>query len=654
MKRNISLMSFLLSLLFLYLFISDLGTIRTSPFHYFSFGLALILLFCSVHLSKLKLIDYLTPPAIRVWDFSFSFKGVILVVVGIIFNIISIFLHLKFDFGLPTINTDLATITYFLSLILLGIGIYIVSPKKKDKGLVLPRKEKIILMLLLCVAFIIRFYKLSAIGHLPEDILWMNQAFAVIDRIIRSPFLLIGDLSTNLPVYPVAILYFLTKNVDFAVRFPSVFYDMLFLTSLFFLVYETLGKRIAFWALAIAVFSIWDVHNSILAWYNLSINTLLITASLLFLVRIFKYGNPVDIFWCGLVLGMAINLFYIPALMILVTFLFIFLYSFFILFRLKNMEIRSFFAMSLRYCLILFAILFLVASPSLVKLKKYPNTLSRHREFLSHNTIEASKQNGFSFYFDQFSGVIGEFGYSPDHYRSDGPWGPALNPVVVFFYHLGLMCVLISLLSPSIVLFFITWAAMFLPVVIMFITGSVWRLINFSPMVFVFSSLGIVVFVDLSTGFITRAWRKFAHNSIIVLLVFLAGMVILKEFSSYFYTRTMEGQNHIFQMCKTLEEEINKLKLDHVWVNDDWCGRTLATALHDKTQVAFYTSVSEASFSGQRVAVVKSVSPAQKGTYAALVIDPNLLTTRQERTFLRTTVTDPKTDEYIEMYYSAN
>ncbi|PJE69226.1 hypothetical protein COU96_00855 [Candidatus Shapirobacteria bacterium CG10_big_fil_rev_8_21_14_0_10_38_14] len=583
---------------------------------------------------KFPFTDSLSPFNPKKVKLNFSSSGVLFLFLGIIFNLISLYFHYFFDFSMPTVQADIATSSYVVSLVFLGVSFYILQVKNEKLKTDFNSRDKILLATIIGLGLLIRIYKLDSVGHLPEDNLWMNQAFRVINRTVRSPFLFIGDLPTNLPVYPVAFFYLIFKNIDYAVRLPSILYDGLFLLSLFFLVYETLGKKIAFWSLFLASFSIWGIHNSRLAWHNLSTNPLLITASLLFLVRILKYTKTTDFYWCAFFLGMAFNLLYIPALIIPVVFLFLLIYLF------PRIKLFSY------HLFIISFISFFVISPTLVKLYKYPQTLSRHEGFFSENLNRASKRAGpLSYYFEQFSLVIKEFGYSKNHYSSDGPWGPALNPLMVLLYHFGLVFCLLQLTLPSFRLFFLSWIVMFIPVVILYITGSVWRLINFAPSVFIFSAVGIGALTGYAEKILPQSLKKIGVNFIGVFLIILFSIYFKQEYKQFFYTRTVERQNHIFQLCKNVEKKLGQLYYTEIWVSNDWCGQTLKTVLSSKADVNLYYRLSDIplDFSTSKKIIIKTVS---KTNPRSLVLGA------QDLGMLKDQVTDEKTEDYIEIYYA--
>ncbi|MDO8657909.1 MAG: hypothetical protein Q7K55_04165 [Candidatus Levybacteria bacterium] len=649
MKKILLIASILLLSYLLFAFINSLQAIIQYPLFYGYFIIAVLVLisitfFVNYHLQDNLAIYFL--PQIQ------SLKLLILnpfFIAGIIISIASVVLHIVYDFSLPTLQADIATISYVLGIVLLGTGCYIGTKRKINNKMLFSTREKIFFALLLAIAFAIRFYKLFSIGHLPEDILWMDQAFSVIDRTIRSPFLFIGDLSTNMPVYPVAFLYLITKNVYLSTRFPSLVYDLLFLIVLFYLMFELFGKRVAFWVLVIASFSIWDIHNSRLAWHNLSTNSLLITSSLLFLVRSLKYNLYFDIFLCALSLGFAFNLLYIPAIIILAVAVFLILYFLIGYYKNDRKVIDNKLEHIAKYMLLLFFLFIMMILPTFVKLYKYPEqSLGRHKNFMEYNYKESSlHKNRFAYYLEQFSLVNNNFGFSQDHYRSDGPWGPALNYTVIFFYFLGLAYCITRLSSPGFFLLFIAWFAMFIPEVVLFLTGSVWRLINFAPLVFIFSGIGIVTALDIlkktQVKFNTKLVEKIAFISIILFL----SKSTFDEFNSYYYTRTVEAQNHIFQLCQNAENQIQKFSLKTVYVQEDWCGKILKVALNEKVNIFYYHDLAGLSnVLDKKTAAISLVQENKSNNVLGVET-----TAQIDRSLTVQIIKDEKTTDIIKLYY---
>lgn len=625
-----------------FLFSVLLSAITQYPYAYLLFlGILVIFLFLKF-VSPYSLQDKLSVSEIKL---KFLIQDVFksyFIILGLSLSLISLLLHSYFDFRSATLTTDISTLTYLASVIVLGIGFWRIDRGhqiKRDYSL--GNKEKFLFFILVAFVAILRFYKLDSIGHLPEDTLWMEHAFLILERTVKSPFLFVGDLSTNMPAYPVALFYLLNNSIDFATRVPAVIYNLLFLISLFFLCIETFGKKVAFWALAIATFSIWDIHNGRLAWHNLSTNAFLITASLLFFVRSLKYKSYTSLFLCGFMLGLAFNLLYIPALMIGVIGLFI-LNLFFKLCEKRSIKnLKPIF----NYISIILVILFVTIAPTLVKIYKYPDqSLYRHEQFLVHNINEARvRTNSLSYYIEQFNVVNSNFGFNVIHYGSDGPWGPALNPAIIFFFILGLAYSLTRFRSPSFFLSITTWVFMYIPVVILFMTMSVWRLINFAPVVFLFTAIGIVIFIELVIRTIPIFNRNLFEKLVTIGIVLLIGWYIKDEYQQYFYFRTVEGWNHVFQICKSAENQIKELSINFLWVPDDECGRTLYYVFKNKIPVTYYKSIQEPIATVPKTVVLER----QKFPSETKILGAQANT----RLFLKEEIQDDKSFEKIRLYY---
>jgi len=425
----------------------------------------------------------------------------------------------------------------------------------------------------------------------------MNHAYEIHARNVRSPFLFVGDLSTNMPAYPVALLYRIIPNTDIATRIPSVIYAIIFLIWLFFLATELFGKKAGFFTLYLAVFSIWNIHNSRLAWHNLSTNEPLVAGSLLYLVRYLKYRHIRDVFFLACIVGTAVNLLYIPALLLPVSALCFIVYA---LLAMRGLNISKIIQHGRSFLVtgsVFFVFFLILTAPTFVKLSKYSHSLSRHRGFTKENA-DKSLTSGMpiAYYANQFLVSISYFRTYPDNYRSDGPWGPAMNPSVVFLYYSGLAYLLTSFSMTSFVLL-VAWGIMFVPVVLLYITGSVWRFIDFSPFVYLFSGLTCVLFLQFITHVTPLAFSRRRYLFFVFVIMCFISVPTLIEFRSYYYLRTNEGQNHVFQLCKKAEQKLYTEKFTQLVVGDDWCGRVLRTVFsYRSTVVSLVHSISNDSY----------------------------------------------------------
>ena len=168
-KKFFSLALFSISIFFLLFSLESLGKFPFPSGFYQFFALFILSLFLALFLVRFRFNDSLKWSPFPRLQFSFLPTGIAFILLGILFNLTSFCLHLKYDFSLPTSQTDLATLSYLFSLIFLTVGAWLSGRKEKTRKGGLKRKERFILVALVVVAVLIRFYKLNSIGHLPED-----------------------------------------------------------------------------------------------------------------------------------------------------------------------------------------------------------------------------------------------------------------------------------------------------------------------------------------------------------------------------------------------------------------------------------------------------------------------------------------------------
>jgi len=236
---------------------------------------------------------------------------------ALILNLYSFYLHSAIDFTTPTTQASIATLTWILSIIFFGVSIFILFPSKKTKNgkdESLSLIEKILLVGILISGLILRIYKLNHLGIQLDEWYWLTNAKGILDGVIRSPFGFIGDQPSNMPAYTVAFFLAIFKNSYLAVRIPGVLYSLLNIILVFAFLKEAFNKKVALLAVFLISFSIWDIHMSQWGWNNVNLNPFLISGTLFFLYKGIKNVSFKHIFFCGIFLGVSLNLLYIAAL----------------------------------------------------------------------------------------------------------------------------------------------------------------------------------------------------------------------------------------------------------------------------------------------------------------------------------------------------
>ena len=519
--------------------------------------------------------------------------GLFFGICAILLNLYSFYRHATIDFIAPTTDASIATIVWFISLIFLGVSVLLLSHSKKtekNKNENLTSVEKVFFIGILIFGLILRLYKLGHMGLYLDEWYWLTNAKGILDGAIRSPFGFIGDQPSNMPAYIVALFLSLFKNSYFAVRFPGVLYSLLNIILLFSFLKEAFNKRVALIGTLLLSLSIWDIHMSQFGWNNVNVNPFLISGIMFFLYRGIKNLSIRDIFICGIFLGVSINLLYVASLSSIAVALY-FLYH--LLFNVEKKKI-------VYLLLFLVLIVFVVISPTIVKINKYPQqSIGRHKNFVSENITYSQNQQGSYYYLKQLELGFEDFLYKPEKFNIIGLWGIILEPIVFYFFIIGLLYSLRYAARPPFFLVLLNYIIMFIPIVVLYRFSSVWREFGFLPTIYILSSLGIYfIFKSIShlIGIFTSVRLEVSSRPLILTLILIIYFLSWSHFYTLYFDHHLKKDPQVYETyCKKTADYISKNIPPNTLtlLPNEMCKDLIAVVLWDKYRYGVYSNESD-------------------------------------------------------------
>jgi len=528
-------------------------------------------------------------------------------IIALLLNLVSLYLHFTGNFLQPTPDANLATLTWFLSLILFGIAIFLLPFKSvKQKHEPLNGKEKLLFFLLLLLGLALRLYKIKHQGIYLDEWYWVTNAKSILDGTIQTPFGFIGDQPSNMPAYIVALFYSLTHDVYLAVRLPGVLFSIGTMCFVFLFLKEAYNKKAALLSTLLLATSIWDIHMSQLGWNNVSLNPFLISGTLYFLYRSIKNGSLRDAFLCGIFLGISINLLYIATLSVLVV-------AVFWLYRMIFLVNRKVFVLPL----IIFSITtFMTMSPTIAKIVRYPEqSIKRHQEFLQQNENYSKQSSGMFYYVDQIKLAASDLQYNQDKYNIVMLWGITIEPIILLFFLLGVLYMLrhIKYFPNSIVL--LDYIVMLIPIVVLYRFTSIWREYGFVPSLYIIASLGAYIFLQAVIKvihFISKHETRAAAISFAVIAV-----LYIAQWTYYFhnyYLISLKNDPVMYEtVCKNTTTYIEKNipQQTTLYFPNELCTQLITVVLDEKYHYTTYNTLEDLQ------------NPASRGHRAIIVFTKN-------------------------------
>lgn len=503
------------------------------------------------------------------------------IVVALIVNIVSIFLHFTTDFLIASPQSKLAATLWFISVILAGLSALFFASKIKNKKRIKRYFKKWrhisfssvlasissffstfsfgMLPHILLFAFLIRVIPIQQNGLFLDEWYWLDSARRIHAGLVPSPFGFIGDQPSNMPAFPVAFLLAIMKNPVLSVRLTGVIYSIFAIIFVYLLARKLMGKNAAIVSALLLAVSVWDIHMSNLGWNNVNLNPMLIAGVLYYLYRIFTndYDTKV-LFFFALFVSICIHLLYVTALVIIP--------AIYCLIVLTINWIRTKSGPTLRNMIIFLLYFVICVSPIVPKLSMYPQqSIGRHSEFIEVNVIQSeSKQSAASYYFDQSRYLLDDFNTGKNNFQAEGLWGITISKMSLALFYLGLVLVMIQVLrkkaSSYWIIIIITLATLLLiPFVLLYRTTSVWRAYAILPIIFLLITFSLVQIAKM-LKFITKKYlfhKKGLLKIYLIISVILFFLMSINWFGLYFDHYLDKPKNYETKICQYASDLID-------------------------------------------------------------------------------------------------
>ena len=199
---------------------------------------------------------------------------------------------------------------------------------------------------------------------------------------------------------------------------------------------------------------------------------------------------------------------------------------------------------------------FMTSSPTFIKIKKRPQFyLGRHQGFLRENVERSQKdQQPLFYYFKQLKLAVEDFKYQPEKFIKTGLWGTSLDPLTLIVLTLGLIFSLKNIFLPQYLLILLNFFIMFIPIVVVYRSESLWRECAFLPTLFMLSAIGIDLISNLLSKIInlfTGRALKINFQKVVLLLIFLVYFFFWGRLYSKYYHFHLKKDPDIYESyCK--------------------------------------------------------------------------------------------------------
>jgi hypothetical protein len=285
---------------------------------------------------------------------------------------------------------------------------------------------------------------------------------------------------------------------------------------------------------------------------------------------------------CGFFLGIAVNLLYVSMLMvipILGTIPLLMIGRGLFISEPKRIQYSR--MTLLRMLGIVALALFITMSPTIAKVRKYPSqSIQRHKSFVAENLkVSENSASGLLFYGEQFVLAVRDFTPDLSKERITGLWGLTISYTTYFTMIIGFLYILIKKMNRQGIFVILSFLVMFVPVVILNRTTSVWREYAFLPTVHTLSAYGIYV--------LYRSLQKIQKIGTPIFFLCLICCIMIEFFRDY----TIFAQNdlsarppYIETLCKETSEYVVRSisPMRHVIFPDQLCSDLSITAIGDR------------------------------------------------------------------------
>ncbi len=536
--------------------------------------------------------------------------AVILLGAAISINIIAIVYQSSGDFLLATDNARLAAFFWTLSVVLAGFSAHLFSVSsrkiKKAKGKLKQESQNQPFLLqarhsirgfvlsktffalfpILLLAFILRVIPIMKHGLLPDEWYWLDNARLILKGMIVSPFGFVGDQPSNFPAYPLALLLLIVRNPLLAVRLMGIIYSLITIFLVYSLVKKAFGFKAAVCGAILMAVSAWDIHMSGLGWLNVNPNPMLVAWLLLLLYRIWERKYTIwTLFWLAFSVAISVHLLYVAVLLIVPVGVTLLIHW-----------VKSNSGKKLTEIVLVGLFFFVCISPLIPKLIQYPESVSRHGEFLQENlNMSGESKTTLSYYWEQVLLLREDYFRGETDFSAQGLWGITLDTPIQFLSVLGIVLIIIQTIRKKndyfwLVVILTFFVQLFVPFVLLFRTSSVWRAYPIFPIVYLFAIYALVE--------ISRSMKLITKKMIIdrkgLLTIFLTANMVLYFMSNfYWFSHFLSGYTKAVDMyettiCQAAAKIIGQKvpRGSTIYMPDEMCF-TLVSILYDEDRYHF-------------------------------------------------------------------
>ncbi|MBI5351802.1 MAG: glycosyltransferase family 39 protein [Chloroflexi bacterium] len=422
--------------------------------------------------------------------------------IAIVINIIAIVYQSLGDFTSATNNARLATFFWAFSVVLAGLSARFFTTysqtETESEGRarysirdIIFNRTFLSLFPILLLALVLRVVPIMNRGLQLDEWYWLDSAKYILKGVVVSPFAFIGDYPTNLPAYPLAFLLLIVRNAMLAVRLIGVIYSLIAISLVYFFVKKTLGFTAAVCGALLMTFSAWDIHMSGLGYLNVNISPMLVAAILFLLHQVWEQKYTFwTLFGLAFLTAICIHLLYVPTFLAVPVGLVLLIHW---MRRHNGRRMKE---------IVLFGLFFfIVMSPIIQKVIQYPDTISRHSDYLQQNLhLSSEAETPLDYYLGQFILVHKDYIKGDLNVGTQGLWGITFDPLVLALSMAGNILIVIQVLRKKshpfwLVVIFTFSVQLLMPFVLLYRTESVWRAYPILPLVYL---IAIFVLVEIS------------------------------------------------------------------------------------------------------------------------------------------------------------
>jgi hypothetical protein len=517
-------------------------------------------------------------------------------------NLYSLYLHFTVDFLGTTFTAKLTASIWVISVILAGSSAWFYygssikykKIKKRPIGSYINRFCRSFFMSrtfrflfpILLLAFILRILPTMNNSLYLDEWYWLDTAKSILTGTVISPFGFVGDYSSNLPAYPVALVLSIIKNPILSVRLTGIIFSLVTIFFLYELLKDLLGFKTAVIGSLLLAVSAWDIHMSNLGFTNTNINPMLTSGTLLLLYKIYKNKYTFrTIFLLALILAICVHLLYVAAPLVVPALL-----------VLAYHWIKNYGSIKGKEAAIFCAYFLICLSPIIPKIIRYPDqSIARHGDFIQQNfSMAEDSKSPVGYYLDQIGLLFRDYFKGDINFQVNGLWGITIDPAIQLSSIFGILLLIVQAIRKRgdffwLVSIFTFLLLLFVPFVLLYRTESVWRAYVTLPLIYLFASFAISKVATYFKSITKKIYdlkglRNFFLVTITV-IYFLVSIPWFNNFSEVYLKKRNIYENDICQYATALINS-NIPKGSTIMMPDELCV-PLITILYDSDQYQF-------------------------------------------------------------------